>query len=240
MKQRVQKLLADYGIDSRRGIERLIKEGRLKINGEVAQLGAQADNRDTIQIDGKTLKLFNKTQEVPRVIMYHKPAGQVCSKEPTERNKSVFDFLPKLKTSRWVMVGRLDISTSGLLLFTTSGELANKLMHPSSEIEREYACRVFGNVTDAKIQNILKGVEVDGEFLKIDAIRDAGGDGGNHWYHVRLHTGKNREVRRLWESQAITVSRLIRVGYGPIALPPRLRVGKCQDLTKEEIEVLFK
>lgn len=239
-KQRIQKLLADYGIGSRRQIERWIKEGRIMVNGQPATIGMQADRTDKFQVDGKLLKLFNKTQKTPRVIIYHKPEGQVCSRKAMEEVESVFKFLPKLTTSRWVMVGRLDVNTSGLLLFTTSGELANKLMHPSAEIDREYACRILGEVKQGAIQNMLRGVEDEGERLQFDSIHDGGGTGVNHWYHVTLQTGKNREVRRLWESQGCKVSRLIRVRYGIVELPPRLKVGKCVDLDEEVINKLLK
>lgn len=239
MKQRIQKLLADYGIASRRELERWIEAGRIVVNGKLAQLGDQAERTDKIEVDGKLLKLFNKTQPVPRVIIYHKPEGKVCSRKTEKREESVFHYLPKLTTSRWVMIGRLDINTSGLLMFTTSGDLANKMMHPSSEIEREYACRVIGEVDNDKIKNMIAGVEDEGEVLRFNAVRDQGGEGKNHWYHVTLVTGKNREVRRLWNSQNITVSRLIRVRYGLVKLPPRLKPGRCVDLSVEDVERLL-
>lgn len=228
--ERVQKLLADYGLGSRREIEGWIEAGRLSVNKKIVGLGDKASVQDLIELDGKPLKLFARVAEAPRVILYHKAEGEICARYSTENNKSVFLNLPKLRTSRWVMVGRLDIATSGLLLFTTSGELANQLMHPKSNIEREYACRIFGELTPVQTKALELGIEEEGEKLKFESIRPQGGEGRNRWYHVVIKTGKNREVRRLFESQGLTVSRLIRVRFGELVLPPRLKKSEYVEL----------
>ncbi len=232
--ERLQKLLAEYGLGSRREIEGWIEAGRLSVNKKQAQLGDKASIKDFIELDNQPLKLFARVSETPRVILYHKPEGEVCSRYSTEEAPSVFLNLPKLKTSRWVMVGRLDIGTAGLLLFTTSGELANRLMHPSSNIEREYACRIFGELTPEQIKAMKEGVEHEGEKLKFETIRLQGGEGRNHWYHVIIKTGKNREVRRVFETQEVVVSRLIRVRFGDLGLPPRLKKGDYLELDAEQ------
>jgi 23S rRNA pseudouridine2605 synthase len=170
--------------------------------------------------------------------MYHKPEGQICTRHDPENRETVFQHLPKLRKGRWIMIGRLDINTSGLLLFTTDGELANRLMHPSSEIERQYAVRVLGKVDEEILARLKKGVKLEDGMAKFDIIMDAGGEGANHWYQVVIKEGRNREVRRLWESQGLTVSRLIRVRYGAIHLPKSLRLGMIQDLNVDEINLL--
>ena len=233
--ERLQKLLADYGLGSRREIEGWIEAGRLTINKNPAKLGDKAEIADLIELDGKALKLFARMVETPRVILYHKAEGQVCSRHSTETNESVFLNLPKLRTARWVMVGRLDIATSGLLLFTTSGELANRLMHPSNEIEREYSCRIFSeDITLDQMKAMKKGIEDEGEILKFESIRPQGGEGRNHWHNVVIKTGKNREVRRIFESQELVVSRLIRIRFGDLLLPPRLKKKDYVELDFEK------
>lgn len=238
MKQRIQKLLSQAGVGSRRQIEKWIVEGRIEINRKPAQLGDHATENDFITLDGRPIKLNILMPSKRRVLLYHKPIGEICTRSDPENRKTVFESLPQLRSGRWIAIGRLDINTCGLLLFTNDGELANRLMHPSYEIEREYAVRVLGEVTDEMIERMLKGVTLDDGVAKFDSIRDAGGEGANHWYHVTLHEGRQREVRRIWESQGVTVSRLIRVRFGPVELPRHIKPGKYEDLTESEIKVL--
>jgi len=230
--ERLQKVLAQAGLGSRREIEGWISAGRLQIDGVTAALGAQISGTETITLDGKALTLAAPT--APRVIAYHKPVGELCTRHDTEGRPTVFDQLPRLNQGRWIGVGRLDINTSGLLLFTTDGELANRLMHPSQQLEREYAVRVFGEVDGLILNRLLKGVELEDGPAKFLGLRDAGGSGANHWYHVILSEGRNREVRRLWESQGVQVSRLIRVRYGPIELGRQPAPGAWRELTLDE------
>ncbi len=239
MSERIQKLLASAGFASRRQVEAMISEGRIKVNGELATLGDRAGVRDIIEVDGKIVRLNARPVERHRVLVYHKPEGEVCTRSDEEGRKTVFERLPKLRSGRWIIVGRLDINTSGLLLFTTDGDLANKLMHPSSEIEREYAVRVRGEVTPAMLAALKKGVELEDGMAKFDTITDAGGQGFNHWYHVILSEGRKREVRRLWESQeGLLVSRLQRVRFGNIHLRRGLKPGAWDELEHEEVEAL--
>jgi len=233
--ERLQKILAQAGYGSRREIEKWIERGEVKLNGKTASLGDRYNPGDLLKVKNKLVPESRLKAKHSRVIMYHKPVGEVTTRSDPEGRATVFDNLPKLGSSRWVAVGRLDINTSGLLLFTTDGALANQLMHPSTQIEREYAVRVLGEVSDEALDNMLKGVELEDGEAKFDAIQDQGGSGANHWYHVVLKEGRNREVRRLWESQGITVSRLMRVRYGNISLPRTVRPGKQQDLTNSEI-----
>lgn len=236
--QRVQKVLAELGLGSRRKIEGWIRDGFITINGEVATLGSKVSLKDKVTVQGKLIPLKNVRAIEDRVIMYHKPAGEVCSKESTEKNTSVFENLPVLKEGRWVMVGRLDVNTTGLLLFTTNGELAKRLMHPSFEVEREYAVRVFGKVTEAILNKLKTGVRLEDGFAKFDELKDAGGEGINHWYHVVLKEGRNREVRRLWESQGVKVSRLTRIRFGNITLLRELRRGRWAEVKGEALRAL--
>jgi len=230
MKERIQKVLAQAGYGSRREIEKWIESGRVIINDKTATLGDKISYEDRIKLDGKTLPLTNKEELPTRVIAYHKPEGEVCSQHDPEDRATVFDHLPRLQKSRWVMVGRLDLNTSGLLLFTTNGELANRLMHPKYQVEREYAVRVYGEVTPEHIKQLLKGVELEDGFAKFEDIKLEGGEGRNQWYHVKLKEGRKREVRRLWESQGLTVSRLTRIRYGNVTLNRTLKQGKWRDL----------
>ncbi len=239
MKERLQKYLAHYGLGSRREIEEWIKQGRLRVNGQVAELGVQVDAEDVIALDQRRLDL---RRSVPwRVVAYHKPAGQICSRHDPEGRPSVFNYLPPLDRGRWIAVGRLDFNTQGLLLFTTDGELANRLMHPSRQIEREYAVRVVGEVSPSVLQQLQTGVTLEDGPAKFEAIADAGGseDGINHWYRVLLREGRYREVRRLWESRGVMVTRLIRVRFGPIELPPRLRSGMVWELSESDLQPLL-
>jgi len=236
--ERVQKALARMGYGSRREIERLIGEQKIRINGQLAKLGDHVKAGDKINIGNRRAVISSEVGRI-RVLIYNKPEGEICTQKDEEGRNTVFDSIGKLKQGRWISVGRLDINSSGLLLFTNYGELANQLMHPSSEIEREYAVRVNGEVTDNIIKRLLKGVELEDGFLKFDSITDSGGQGANHWYHVILKEGKNREVRRLWQSQDVRVSRLIRVRYGNLSLPRTLKQGRKVELSLDEIKALF-
>ena len=236
--ERIQKVLARAGLGSRRQIEGWITEGRIAVNGKRAGLGDKVGPKDRLELDGKPL-LLNVTSDQPsRVLAYHKPAGEICTRNDPEGRPTVFQSLPRLKDARWISVGRLDFNTAGMLLFTNDGELAHALMHPSREIEREYAVRVRGKANEERLAQLLKGVELEDGPAKFLKITDAGGKGSNHWYHVVLAEGRNREVRRLWEAVGIDVSRLIRVRFGPCELPRERRTGEHWDLTPPEIDRL--
>ncbi len=238
-RERLQKILARAGLGSRRKMEEWIKEGRVSINGKVATIGESATEEDKVRVDGRVIGNDRLFQKKIRIIGYHKPVGEICTRNDPEKRRTVFESLPKLRNGRWVAVGRLDINTSGLILFTTDGELANQLMHPSREIEREYAVRVMGEVDDAMIQRLKNGVELEDGPASFYKIEKAGeGEGRNHWYHVILREGRNREVRRLWESQEVQVSRLTRVRYGTIILPRNVRLGKIWDIEPAEAKSL--
>ena len=237
MNERLQKLLAQAGIGSRREIERWISEGRISVNGEKATLGDRASRHDDVRVDGRKLDLSDAGRAV-RVIAYNKPIGEVCTRNDPEGRPTVFQHLPKTKNERWINVGRLDINTSGLLLFTTSGDLANKLMHPSSGIDREYAVRVRGEIDDAMIQRMKEGVLLEDGMARFTDVRFFDGEGQNKWYHVVVMEGRNREVRRLWESQGVEVSRLKRVRYGCIFMPSNIPVGTWVELSQKEVNDL--
>ena len=226
------------GFGSRREIERLISDGQIRINGQLAKLGDHVSEGDKVNIGNRRAVIKSDVNRI-RVLLYHKPEGEICTQKDEQGRKTVFDSIGKLRDGRWISVGRLDINSSGLLLFTNYGDLANHLMHPSSEIEREYAVRVHGEVTHDTIKQLLKGVELEDGFMKFDKIVDAGGQGSNHWYHVILKEGKNREVRRLWQSQDVRVSRLTRVRYGNLVLPRDLKSGAKIELSLDEIKKLF-
>lgn len=238
MNERIQKLLALAGIGSRREVEGWISEGRVKVNGIVAKLGDRASRHDEIQVDGRRVHLEEVGRYV-RVLAYNKPVGEVCSRQDPEGRPTVFQHLPKTKDERWVNIGRLDINTSGLLLFTTDGELANKLMHPSGGVDREYAVRVRGNIDEEMIARLKEGVLLEDGMARFTDIQFFDGDGQNKWYHVVLMEGKNREVRRLWESQGVEVSRLKRVRYGCIFMPSNVPVGTWMELEQKEINDLY-
>lgn len=241
MAERLQKILARAGYGSRRQVEDWIRAGRICVNGRPAELGLGVTATDTIEIDGRTIAVTAALgQPAPLTLLYHKPVGELTTRADPEGRPTVFDRLPPLKTARWIAVGRLDLNTAGLLLFTTDGELANRLMHPSSEIEREYAVRVLGAVSPGVLEHLLGGVELEDGRAAFATLRDAGGSGANHWYHVTLKEGRNREVRRMWESQGVAVSRLIRVRFGPIGLPRQLRPGHHRPLTRPEIVALYR
>ena len=230
MSEKIQKVLARVGLGSRRAMEDWIEAGRVSVNGKVAQLGDRVEEGDELRVDGRVVSFTAEEESIRRVILYYKPEGEVCTRTDPQGRPTVFDALPKLQDQRWVAIGRLDINSQGLILFTTDGDLANRLMHPSSNIEREYAVRVHGQVTEETLETLKTGVMlIDGE-AHFDEIVDSGGEGSNHWYHVILREGRKREVRRMWESQGVQVSRLIRVRFANIMLPSDLRAGKTVEL----------
>lgn len=238
MSEKIQKVLARVGLGSRRMMEEWIDAGRVSVNGRIAKLGDRVSDGDDLRVDGRLIPFQTEEESIRRVVLYNKPEGEVCTRTDPQGRPTVFDQLPKLKEQRWVAIGRLDINSQGLMLFTTDGDLANRLMHPSSRIEREYAVRVHGQVTPETIERLKTGVLLmDGE-ARFDEIVDAGGEGTNHWYHVILREGRKREVRRMWESQGVQVSRLIRVRYGNIQLPRNLKAGRYIELDKEVIDQL--
>ncbi len=237
--ERVQKLLAHAGLGSRREIEGWISEGLISVNGKKAGLGDRIFPEDEIRVRGRPVNLARKLNVPTRVIIYNKPAGQVVTRNDPEGRETIFKHLPKLDAGRWIAVGRLDINTLGLMILTTNGELANKLMHPSQEVDREYGVRVLGNVTDEIIKNLKEGVTLDDGFAKFTDVVAEEGEGANRWYKVVIMEGRNRIVRRLWESQGLTVSRLQRVRHGPVFLPKGLRTGRHYDMNDKEIKSLL-
>jgi 23S rRNA pseudouridine2605 synthase len=232
-------VLARGGIGSRREIERWISEGRLKINGKPVGLGDRLREGDRLFLNDRIVNWEKFVEQPTRVLLYHKPVGEVVTRRDPEGRPVVFTQLPKLAVSRWIAVGRLDINTSGLLLVTNNGELANRLMHPSTQVEREYAVRILGEVSDATLTRLKEGVELEDGMAKFDEIHFSGGEGANKWYNVIVAEGRNRLVRRLWESQQVVVSRLMRVRYGPVVLPERLKARTFYELTDKELDLLF-
>jgi len=237
-RERLQKIMAQSGHGSRRNIEILIAQGHITINGQVAKLGDSVGPGDKVKLDGRLLNL-RFGDPLPRVLLYHKPAGEIVTRDDPEKRPTVFDKLPRVNGGRWVSVGRLDFNTEGLLIFTTSGELANRLTHPRFEVEREYAVRVMGELTEEQRTKLLEGVDIDGELCKFDAIDDRGGEGSNHWYHVILREGKNREVRKMMESVGLMVSRLMRVRFGSIELPSHVKRGMLREMEEEQVQELL-
>ena len=237
MSERLQKLIANAGYGSRRWAERLIEQGRVTLNNHDAQLGDKAVLNDKVRIDGKLIDLKRYADIETKVLILNKQAGFICSTKDTEGRKSVFDLLPE--NNRWVMVGRLDINTSGLLLFTNNGDLANKLMHPSAEIDREYSVRVLGKVKEEHIKKLTNGVELEDGFAKFHKVTQGGGEGANRWYRVVIREGKKREVRRLWEFLDFKVSRLIRIRFGDIRLPDKLRSNQSEYLKPKQLQALL-
>jgi 23S rRNA pseudouridine2605 synthase len=237
---RLQKLLADRGYGSRRKMETWIKEGKIEVDGQTAQLGQRVTPRNVVKVKGYALREKSRLH-ASTVLMYNKPEGEICTMNDPRRRPTVFRRLPRIRGGRWVTVGRLDINTSGLLLFTTSGELANKLMHPSSGIEREYRCRIFGNIDKAVVQQLLDGVEIDNHTMIFNrvVVMNMAGETRNKWVHVTLAEGRNREVRKLWEAVGCQVSRLTRIRYGFLTLPRNLRQGEYRELTNKEVRKLL-
>jgi 23S rRNA pseudouridine2605 synthase len=238
--ERLQKVLARQGLGSRREIEEWIRHGRITLNGRCAQLGDRCHPGDRLTVNGRPLNLDAPGAEPTRVLLYHKPVGEVVSRRDPEGRPVIFTQLPRPARGRWISVGRLDINTQGLLLVTNNGELAHRLMHPSRQIEREYAVRVLGHIGDGILDRLTHGVELEDGPARFENIRSAGGDGANHWFHVTLREGRNRIVRRLWDSQGVTVSRLIRVRFAGIELPPRLRARTFMELPEELLAMLMK
>jgi 23S rRNA pseudouridine2605 synthase len=239
--EKLQKVLARLGYGSRRALEAWIRDGRVRVNGRVAELGARVGPKDRIEVDGRPVGKVAEAGPAPRVLMYNKPQGEICTRDDPEGRPTCFDRLPRLKDGRWVSVGRLDFNTSGLLLFTNDGELANRLMHPSAELDREYAVRVHGGeVPEEILKRMKEGVLLEDGPARFTDIRYYGGEGANRWYHVVLMEGRNREVRRLWESQGLEVSRLKRVRFGPVVMPSTLVSGRWLDFRPEEIDALYR
>jgi 23S rRNA pseudouridine2605 synthase len=236
--EKLQKVLARAGLGSRRQIERWIEEGRITIDGQPATLGARVTPHQALRVDGRMVPA-HAIQPKPRILIYHKPEGEVCTRSDPQGRPTVFDKLPALRGARWITVGRLDFNTSGLLLFTTDGELANRLMHPSREIEREYAVRVLGKINNEMLARLKEGVMLEDGPAHFDAIVDAGGTGANRWYHVTLKEGRNREVRRLWEAVGVQVSRLMRIRFGPVQLPPHFHAGRTVELDDDAAAALY-
>ncbi len=238
--EKLQKVLARAGYGSRRELEEWIKSGRVKVNNQTAALGDRVSETDRISVDGKPVQQARLKERRSRVLVYHKPIGEVCTRSDPEGRDTIFNHLPRLASGRWITIGRLDLNTSGLLLITTDGDLANRMMHPSHQVEREYAVRVLGDVTADMLKRLKEGVELDDGPAHFDVVAKAGGDGANQWYHVILREGRNREVRRLWESQGVQVSRLMRVRYGAVSLPRGQRPGRWEDLSDEAVNALRK
>jgi 23S rRNA pseudouridine2605 synthase len=235
---KLQKLLAQRGLGSRREMEALIASGEVSVNGKTAILGDRAGPGDVIRVGRRVIRVHVE-EELPKVLLYHKPEGEIVSRHDPEKRPSVFDKLPQLRSSKWIAIGRLDFNTSGLLIFTTDGALANRLMHPRFEMEREYAVRILGELTEEQMKQLTSGVPLDDGQAAFTYLADQGGEGANHWYRVILKEGKNREVRRMFEAIGITVSRLMRVRFGPLNLPPRIKRGQWLELDEKETRRLL-
>ena len=237
--ERLQKVLASLGLGSRRTIEEWIREGRVSINGAVAELGARVGPSDRVLIDGKPIDLARRAQtDMPIVLGYHKPVGEMTTRSDPQGRPTVFERLPPPPSGRWIVVGRLDVNTSGLLLFTTDGELAHRLMHPSSEVEREYLVRVRSHPDRETLDVLRRGVELEDGWARFDRIEAEASTDGHAWFRVVLHEGRNREVRRLWSAVGHEVSRLMRIRYGPVELPRDLRPGQSRLLPAELVAAL--
>jgi len=235
---RLQKALADAGLGSRREIEGWIRAGRVRIGGKPARLGDRIGPADPVRIDGKRIDRRSARRQGLRIIVYNKPVGELVTRRDPGGRRTVFDSLPRLATGRWIAVGRLDIDTSGLLLLTNDGELANRLMHPAKQLEREYAVRILGQVPETTLRRLTHGVKLADGPARFEEVVESGGEGANRWFHVLLREGRNREVRRLWEAVGCRVSRLKRVRFGNILLGPRMSVGRWRDLTLDELSDL--
>lgn len=239
--ERLQKVLAQAGIGSRREMEEWISAGRVSVNGAVATLGMRVSEGDKVQVDGRHIRLqLQAEQTLPRILLYHKQEGEIVSRDDPKERANVFDALPKLRGQKWIAIGRLDFNTSGLLIFTTSGELANRLMHPRFEVEREYAVRVQGQMTPDQMHQMMKeGIELEDGLVRFEQLSDEGGEGFNHWYRLVLKEGRNRVVRRTFEALGLPVSRLMRVRFGMINLPPRIKRGMMAELGEGEVRAIL-
>src|SRR5487761_2179850 len=239
--ERLQKILAQAGVGSRREMEEWIAAGRVTLNGEVATLGMRAVEGDIVCADKRVIQVKGQTEQgLPRVMLYHKQEGEIVSRDDPENRTTVFDKLPKLRGQKWTAIGRLDFNTSGLLIFTTSGELANRLMHPRFEVEREYAVRVQGQMTPDQMHQMIKeGIELEDGLVRFEQLSDEGGEGYNHWYRLVLKEGRNRVVRRTFEALGLPVSRLMRVRFGMFNLPPRIKRGMMAELGEGEVRAIL-
>lgn len=235
---KLQKVLAQAGLGSRRAMEELVRAGRVTVNGEPARIGARVGPRDVIRVDGRLVRGLAASR-LPRVLLYHKPEGEIVSRDDPAGRASVFDRLPPVRGAKWLAVGRLDYNTCGLLILTSEGELANRMMHPRHGLEREYAVRVRGRLTEEQVARLRTGVELGDGTARCEAVEDGGGEGANHWYHIVIREGRNRVVRRLFEALGLTVSRLMRVRFGPISLPPRLKRGQFVELPPRDVRALL-
>ncbi|GMQ91967.1 MAG: hypothetical protein BMS9Abin11_1284 [Gammaproteobacteria bacterium] len=235
--EKLQKVLARAGLGSRRQMEQWIEAGRVSVDGSVVTIGTRVDPQQVIRVDGHILS-STATKFTRRVLLYHKPEGEVCTRRDPEGRPTIFTRLPRISKGRWIGIGRLDINTSGLMLLTTDGELANRLMHPRYRLLREYAVRVRGQASQNTLEKLKQGVELSDGLAAFDDIVAGGGEGSNQWYTVSLREGRNREIRRMWEAVGLTVSRLIRVRFGPIVLPRRVRQGHWQELEDDEVRAL--
>ena len=237
--ERLQKILAASGVGSRRQMEEWISNGWVQVNGKTAQLGDKVSPDDQVTVKGNAIKL-KWADRLPRIILYYKQEGEIVSRDDPQGRVSIFDRLPQAASSRWVAIGRLDINTSGLLILTTSGELVQRFAHPKFEVQREYAVRVLGEVSREQMQQLTQGIMLDDGLAQVERINEQGGEGANKWYNVVIKEGRNREVRRIFEHIGLTVSRLVRVGFGPIGLPNRLKRGQFYELNPAEVAAILK
>jgi 23S rRNA pseudouridine2605 synthase len=236
--EKLHKILAQAGFGSRRAMEERIRAGEVTVNGKVAGIGDRVTAEDRIRVGDRQVR-WPQAGQLPRVLLYHKPEGEIVSNDDPQGRPTVFAQLPPARGAKWLAIGRLDFNTSGLLIFTTSGDLANRMMHPRFEVEREYAVRVLGDASPARLDALRKGVQLEDGVARFEYLEEEGGEGANRWFRVLLKEGRNRVVRRLFESQGLTVSRLMRVRFGIIALPPRLKRGQFIELTSVDVERLL-
>jgi 23S rRNA pseudouridine2605 synthase len=236
--QKLQKVLAQAGLGSRRAMEEMIEGGKVKVNGAVATLGQRVTSEDEIQVGRRQIK-FKVTSRLPRVIVYHKPEGEIVSRDDPQGRRSVFEKLPAIRSAKWLAIGRLDFNTCGLLIFTTSGDLANRLMHPRFQVEREYAVRIFGELSEDQMRALKQGVKLSDGLARFDVIEPQGGEGRNHWYRVVVTEGRNRVVRRMFEALGLRVSRLMRVRFGIVTLSSLVKRGTWTELKESEIRKLL-
>ena len=235
---KLQKVLAQAGLGSRREMEELIRAGRVTVNGEPAGIGARVGPSDVIRVEGRLVRGAERGRP-PRVLLYHKPEGEIVSRDDPAGRASVFDRLPPARGAKWLAIGRLDYNTGGLLLLTTAGELANRMMHPRYGLEREYAVRVRGRLSEEQLARLRSGIPLDDGMARCDAVEDGGGEGTNRWYRVVIREGRNRVVRRMFDALGLTVSRLMRVRFGSVTLPPRLKRGQYLELPPREVQQLL-